>query len=114
MERYAVDDADQEEGPVRAALGEVRVMAVIDGEKDVRCAGEVWQGFFERKRVRRLHKHEGHGGAEEDDVGVFVLVEVFAFEVSGRKVSLFVVAIVANVVSRVPYSCQNDMTCKKY
>lgn len=99
---------------MRAAFGDVRIMAVIDGEKDMRCAVEVWQGFFERKRVRRLRKHEGHGRAEEDDVGVFVLVEVFAFEVSGRKVSLFVVAVVANVVSRAPYSCQNDMTCKKY
>ena len=34
-----------------------------------------------------MHKHEGHGWAEEDDVGVFVLVEVFAFQIPVNNVS---------------------------
>ena len=51
------------------------------------CAGEVGESFFECERVGRLHEHEGHGWAEEDDVGVFVLVEVFAFEVPVDTVS---------------------------
>ena len=87
MKRYAVDDADQEQRPVRTTLGEIRIVAVVDGEEDVCCTGEIWQGFFERERIGRLHEHEGHGWAEENNVGVFVLVEVLAFEVSGRQVS---------------------------
>ncbi len=34
-----------------------------------------------------MHKHEGHGWAEEDDVGIFVLVEVFAFQIPVNNVS---------------------------
>ena len=45
------------------------------------CAGEIRESFFECERVGCLHEHEGHGWTEEDDVGVFVLVEVLAFEI---------------------------------
>ena len=55
VEGDAVDDADEEEGPVRATLGDLDVAAVVDGEEDVRCAGEVGEGFFEGERVGGLH-----------------------------------------------------------
>ena len=48
---------------------------------------EVGESLFEREGVGGLHEHEGHGWAEEDDVGVFVLVEIFAFEVPVETVS---------------------------
>lgn len=55
MEGYAVDDADEEERPVGAAFGDLDVAAVVDGEEDVGCAGEVGEGFFEGEGVGGLH-----------------------------------------------------------
>lgn len=52
------------------------------------CAREIGEGFFKCEGVGGLHEHEGHGWAEEDNVGVFVLVEVFAFKVPVDSVSL--------------------------
>jgi len=60
MESYAVEDTDKEEGPVGAPFGEGRVAAIVDREKNVGCAGEVWEGFFHGHRVGGLHKHEAH------------------------------------------------------
>lgn len=54
----------------------------------MRRTGEVWESIFECERIRSLHKHERHGGAEEDDVGIFVLAEEFAFEVPGCSMSM--------------------------
>ena len=101
---------------MRATFGEIGIMAVIDGEEDVCCAGEVWEGFFEGKRVGCLHEHEGHRGSEEDDVGAFVLAEEFVFKVSRRIVSSGTwpgLPLTAQP-EEVAYSSQNDMTCKKY
>lgn len=86
MEGDAVEETDEQERPVGAAFGEFDVGAVVDGEEDVRGVGEVWEGVFEGGGVGGLHEHEGHGGAEEDDVGVGVLGEGFALEVSVEKV----------------------------
>ena len=49
------------------------------------CPGEVWKSLFECQRVGRLHKHERHGRAEEDDMGVSIVNEVFPLEVSGTS-----------------------------
>lgn len=55
MEGDAVDEADEQEGPVGAAFGELDVVAVVDGEEDVRCGCEVWEGVFEGGGVGGLH-----------------------------------------------------------
>ena len=81
VEGDAVDDGDEEEGPVGAAFGFDDGAAVVDWEEDVGCFGEVGEGFEECARVRGLEEHKGHAGAEEDDVGGFVFGEEFAFEV---------------------------------
>ena len=65
-----------------AAFGDFGVAAVVDGEEDVGGFGEVGEGVFEGDGVRGLREHEGHARSEEDDLSVFVLGEVFAFEVS--------------------------------
>jgi len=44
VEGDAVDDGDEEEGPVRAGLGGVGVGAVVDGEEDVGYLTEVGEG----------------------------------------------------------------------
>ena len=67
---------------MRAAFGKVDVLAVVDGEEDVGGAFEVRESSDEGERVGGLHHHEGHAGAEEDDVGVAVAGEEFALEVS--------------------------------
>lgn len=43
---------------------------------------EVGEGIAERTGVVGLEEHEGHAWAEEDDVCVFELGEVFVFEES--------------------------------
>lgn len=58
---------------MRAALGLVGVMAVIDGEKDMGRPAEVRQRVAERAGVGCLEDHKRHAGAEEDNVGRFVL-----------------------------------------
>lgn len=68
MEGDAVDDRDEEERPVRAPFGEGGVSAVVDGEEDVCCAAEIGEGGAKGGRVGGLHEHEGHAGAEEDNV----------------------------------------------
>lgn len=68
-----------------AAFRDGGVAAIVEGEEDVGCLGEVWQGFAEGDGVRGLGEHEGHGGAEENDVRVGVLGEVFTLEVSERR-----------------------------
>lgn len=55
VEGEAVEEADEEEGPVGAAFGELDVGAVVDGEEDVGCGGEVGEGVFEGGGVGRLH-----------------------------------------------------------
>lgn len=85
MESDAVDNGNKEERPVGATLGDGGVAAVVEGKEDVRCLGKVRQGFAEGDGVGGLGEHEGHGWAEEDDVRVRVLGEVFALEVSGRR-----------------------------
>lgn len=82
VEGHAVDDRDEQERPVAAAFGDGHVARVVYGEEDVCCAGEVGEGVFQGERVGRLHEHEGHGGAEEDDVGGGVFAKFFTFEVS--------------------------------
>lgn len=67
---------------MRAAFGFGDVAAVVDWEKDVRCAGEVGEGVAEGERVGGLEEEEGHTRSEEDDVGRSVLCEEFVFEVS--------------------------------
>lgn len=55
MEGDVVDEADEEEGPVGAAFGVGGVVAVVDGEEDVGCVGEVREGVFEGGGVGGLH-----------------------------------------------------------
>ena len=55
MESDAVNDADEEERPVGAAFCDFDVAAVVDGEEDVRCLSEVWEGVFEGQGVGCLH-----------------------------------------------------------
>ena len=51
MECYVVNDADDEEGPVRAGVDDVGVEAVVDGEEDMRGVGEVGEGAAEGFQV---------------------------------------------------------------
>lgn len=44
---------------------------------------EVGEGVADIEGIGRLHQQVGDRGAEEDDVAVFVVLEVFVFEVSG-------------------------------
>lgn len=81
VEGDAVDLGDEQEGPVRAALGFGDRGGVVDGKEDVGCAREVWECGFERERVGGLEEHEGHGGAEEDDVCAWEPGQLFALEV---------------------------------
>ena len=82
VEGDAVDEADEQQRPVRAAFGPGGVVAVVDGQEDVGGVGEVGEGVGEGGGVGGLHEHEGHAGAEKDDVRVGVLGEGFALEVS--------------------------------
>jgi len=68
VESYAVDDGHEQKRPVGAAFGDGDIACVVYGEENVCCAGEVWEGVFEGYGVGRLHQHEGHRGAEEDDM----------------------------------------------
>lgn len=65
-----------------SAFGFGDVSAVIYGEEDVGGLCEVWESFAEGARVGGLEEHEGHAGAEEDDIGVLEFGEVFVFKVS--------------------------------
>lgn len=60
------------------------ITAVVYWEENVRCFGEVREGFTECARIGCLENHEGHAGAEEDDVGRLVSGEIFVFKVSGE------------------------------
>ena len=119
MKRYAVDYAHKKKGPVRATFGDRRVAAVVDRKKDVGCAGEVGESFFEREGVGSLHEHEGHGWAEEDDVGVLVLVEVFALEIpvlifsprTQRRLRRGRIVLRRSRAREWTYSSQNDILC---
>jgi hypothetical protein len=83
VEGDAVDYRDEQQRPVGPAFGLFDVGIVVDGEENVRHAVEAWEGFFEGERVGRLHEHEAHRGAQEDDGGFGVGFEVFALEVPG-------------------------------
>lgn len=63
-------------------FGHFDIAAVVDGEKDVGCLGEVGKGVFEGEGIGCLNEHKGHGGAEEDDLSIFVLSEVFTLQIS--------------------------------
>ena len=67
MEGHAVDDGYEKERPMRATLCDRDVTCIIYGEEDVGSLGEVGEGFSEGEGIRRLHEHECHRGAEEDD-----------------------------------------------
>lgn len=58
MECYAVDDGDEKQGPVGSAFGFGDVSAVVYGEEDVGCAGEVWEGIEDGAGVGGLEEHE--------------------------------------------------------
>lgn len=81
MERHAVQNTDEQQRPMRPALGDVDGAAVVDGQEDVGRAGEVWQCGFEGERVLGFHQQEGHAGAQEDDARFGVLGEFFSFQV---------------------------------
>ena len=69
MEGYAVDDTDEEQGPVGTAFCVLDIAAVVYGEEDMGCVFEGRQGRFQGHGVVGLEKHEGHAGAKEDDAG---------------------------------------------
>jgi len=89
VEGDAVDEADEEERPVRAPFGHLDVPAVVDGQEYVCRFAEVRQGVFDGSWVGSLHEHERHGGAEEDDVGVGVFAENLTFQVPVRMSAVF-------------------------
>ena len=51
------------------------------------CVGEVREGTFDFFHVVAEVEEGGHGGAEEDDAGILVLVEVFTLKVSADELS---------------------------
>ena len=53
---------------MRTAFCHCGVVSVVDGEEDVCCASEIGESGFELEGIGGLHEHEGHGGAEEDDL----------------------------------------------
>lgn len=81
MEGDAVDGADEQQRPVRAAFCGRHVAVVVDGEEDVGRGCEGGEGFAQGEGVGRVEQHEGHAGPEEDDAGFGVGGEVFALEV---------------------------------
>ena len=106
MEAHAVDNADQEERPVRAAFCHAGISAIVDGQEDVGCVSERGEGFFEGERVLCLRKEKGHRGSEENDFGAGVLGKVFAFEVSKNEYKQKF----KEDVSKQTYSSQNAIT----
>ena len=81
VERYAVDDADEQEGPVRAALGVRGVGAVVYGEEDVRGLAEVGESAAEGHGVRCVLEEVGHAGAEKDNLSFGEGAELFPLDV---------------------------------
>ncbi len=81
VESNPIDDADKEQRPVGAAFSLVGVAAIIDGEEDVRCFGEIGKCILEGQGVGGLNKHEGHAGTEEDDIAEAIVGEIVAFQV---------------------------------
>lgn len=57
------------------------IFGVVDREEDVGGAAEIGEGGADGDWVGRLHEHEGHRGAEEDDVGGGILGKRFALKV---------------------------------
>lgn len=55
------------------------------------CTRKVWEGGTKRERFGLSHQHEGHRGAEEDDIGIGVLFEVFVLEISILDACLVIV-----------------------
>ena len=66
---------------MRAALGNLHVPAVIDGEEYMGSVCEVWKGGLERQGIVGVRQHEGHRGPEEHDLGLWKLGELLSFEV---------------------------------
>lgn len=81
VEGDAVERADEQQRPVRAALGLLDVAAVVDRQEDVRRRAEVRQHVFQRQRVRRVHQHERHAGAQQRDGCPRVGFELLMLEV---------------------------------
>jgi hypothetical protein len=79
---YAVDERDEKKRPVSTAFSFNNIVAVINGEEDMRCSGEVRKSFAKGTRIGGLEEHKGHAGAKKDDISGFVFAEEFAFEVS--------------------------------
>ena len=67
---------------MRAAFGDVGVVAVVYGEEDVGNLFEGGECGGKGERVGSLGQHEAHAGSEEDDVGGWRLGEKLVFEVS--------------------------------
>lgn len=57
------------------------ITTIVYWEKNVRCFREVREGFAECAGIGCLEDHEGHAGAEEDNVGGLVSSEIFVFKV---------------------------------
>lgn len=85
MECDSVDDRDQEEGPVRAALCLGDVATVVDGEEDMCCATEIRECLAQSPGIGRLKDHERHARSEKDDVRGFIFTQELVFEVSGQS-----------------------------
>lgn len=93
---------------MRAAFGFGDVTAVVYRKEDVRCLGEVGEGFAEGMRVWCLEDHEGHAWTEEDYVGC-VLDEEFALQVSNQLVKAGHWLTVTKT-----YSSQKDIICNRH
>lgn len=87
VESYAVDDADQKEGPVGASFRDFDIAAIVDGEEYMSRPRKVGESTLESGGIGCLHQHEGHGGPKEDDLRVFVLAKLLPLEISGICVS---------------------------
>lgn len=72
MERDVVDNGNEEQRPMGAALGLRDIATVVYRQEDVGSLGEVGKGFAKGARVGSLKNHEGHAGTEQDDIGGLV------------------------------------------
>lgn len=81
MKGNAIDDGDEQEGPMRSTFCLGDVAAVVYREEDVGRVIEIWQDFLEGEGLGRLPKHVGHGWTQEDDGGFGVSAQLFALEI---------------------------------
>ncbi len=84
MEGNLVDDRDEEERPVRAAVGSLTVPAVVDRQEYVSDLGKVREGTADALDVHRLHQQERHARPQKHDARLGVLGQDLSLEPSAN------------------------------